>query len=187
MIKQLISAASITAALITPLQAAPYNIDPAHSFVTFKIQHLGMSWLHGGFNNVTGTVEYDADNADASSINMEIDTTSIDTNHAERDKHLRGSDFLEVEFYPTATFKSTSFVANETGGTMTGDLTIKDSTKSVSFDVSKIGEGADPWGGYRVGFSGTLDITRADFGIDYNLGPASASMELTLSVEAIRK
>ncbi len=142
--------------------------------------------MHGGFNTVSGSMDYDADNADTASINIEVDTASIDTNHAERDKHLRGGDFLEVEKYPTATFSSTRFVANETGGVISGDLTIRGMTKPVTFEVTKVGEGPDPWGGYRVGFTGTLDLLRSDYGIDYNLGPASASMEMTLSIEGIR-
>ncbi|MFT5259801.1 MAG: polyisoprenoid-binding protein YceI [Saprospiraceae bacterium] len=187
MINHLLTATALAAAISTPLYAAQYTLDPTHSFVTFKIQHLGTSWMHGGFNTISGSMEYDADDVGTAAINVDIDAASIDTNHAERDKHLRGSDFLEVESHPTATFNSTSFAVSDNGGTLTGDLTIKGMTNSVSFDVTKVGEGADPWGGYRVGFTGTLELTRADYGIDYNLGPASASMELTLSVEGIRK
>lgn len=187
MIKQLICAAGLVATLTAPLHAAQYTIDPTHTFVTFKIQHLGTSWMHGGFNTISGNMDYDADNSNAASINIEIDTASVDTNHAERDKHIRSGDFLDVDKYPTATFASTGFVATESGAMISGDLTIRGVTKPVNFEVTKVGEGADPWGGYRVGFTGTMNLIRADYGGNYNLGPASASMELTLSIEGIRK
>lgn len=187
MIKTLLTVASLSTVLALPIQAETYKIDPGHSFIEFKIQHLGYSWLHGRFNTIDGELIYDEDKPNDSGITLNIDPASIDTNHAERDKHMRSKDFLDVEKHTEAGFKSTSFTANEAGGTLVGELTLHGVTKEVTIDVTKIGEGDDPWGGYRVGFSGTTMLTRSDFDMGYNLGPASGSMELMLGIEGIRQ
>lgn len=168
-------------------QAAEFTVDPAHSFVRFKIQHLGYSWMWGGFNDVEGSFSYDAADPATASIDITIRTASIDTNHAERDKHLRSEDFLDVNKYPTATFKSTRFTPDGAGGTLEGELTLHGATRPIVIDVEKIGEGPDPWGGYRVGFLGKTSITRRDFGMSYNLGPKSESMLFELGIEGVRR
>lgn len=170
-------------------QAATYAIDTkgAHAFIQFKIKHLGYSWLLGRFNTFDGSFEYDAKSPEKSSITVEVDTRSVDSNHAERDKHLRGKDFLYVSKYPTATFKSTSFTPNAEGGTLKGDLTLHGVTKPIEIAVTKIGEGADPWGGYRVGFDGKTKLLLEDYNIKNILGPASAELELELYIEGIRQ
>lgn len=172
--------------------AAPerYVIDTegAHAFVQFRIKHLGYSWLYGRFNDFSGTFVYDEDDQTNSEVRVQIKTASLDSNHAERDKHLRGEDFLEVDKYPIATFESRSY--KETGfnkAVLEGDLTLKGITKPVSLEVQKIGSGPDPWGGYRRGFEGRVELVLADFGIDYNLGPASRKAEMILSIEGIRQ
>jgi polyisoprenoid-binding protein YceI len=169
------------------VQAAEYEIDPAHSFVRFKIQHLGYSWMWGGFNDVEGDFSYDAATAEASRIDLTIRTASVDTNHAERDKHLRSDEFLDVKRYPTATFKSTKFTPDGTGGKLEGELTLHGVTRTVVIDVEKIGEGPDPWGGYRAGFLGRTSLNRGDFDMPYDLGPKSESMDFELGIEGIRK
>jgi polyisoprenoid-binding protein YceI len=165
-------------------QAAEYAFDKkgAHQFVQFRVQHLGYSWLYGRFNDFDGTFSYDAAEPEKAKVSVKIDTSSVDTNHAERDKHLRGDDFLDVDKFPEATFESTSF----DGKTLKGDLTLHGVTKPVSISVEKIGEGEDPWGGYRAGFEGRTTFKMADFGIEKNLGPKSADVEMILSVEGIR-
>lgn len=114
----------------------------------------------------------------------------IDTEraHAERDKHLRSADFLDVNQYPEAQFVSTSYTPNGDGtATLDGELTLHGVTRPISIAVEKIGEGQDPWGGHRVGFSGETELQLKDFGIDYNLGPASETVYLGLEVEGIRQ
>lgn len=181
-------AAGLLAANTLPAAAADYKVDPAHSFVEFKTLHLGYSWLHGRFNTVEGSMKFDPSaGPEAQNIEVIIDTTSVDTNHAERDKHLRSADFLDVEKYPTATFKSTRYEGDENGGTLTGDLTLHGIAKPVSFEIKKIGEGDDPWGGYRTGFEGSYTLTRGDFGMEYNLGPGALDIEIGLYIEAIRQ
>lgn len=173
----------------SPLYAADYVIDTkgAHASIEFRISHLGTSWLTGRFNTFEGEFSYDAENPAASKINVDIDVTSFDSNHAERDKHIRGDEYLYVDKYPKANFKSTSFTPNAEGGVMKGMLTLYGTTKEIEIDVKKVGEGKDPWGGYRAGFSGTTEIKPADFGMTFNLGPASKVVYLDLNVEGIRK
>mgnify|MGYP000889728924 CR=1 FL=1 len=162
--------------------AAQYTVDPTHTFINFRVKHLGVSWLHGRFNDVTGTFDYDANNEAGSKITMNVNTASVDSNHAERDKHLRSDDFLSVDKYPTASFKSTSF----DGKSLKGELTLHGVTKPIAIDVTKLGEGKDPWGGYRAGFLGTYNLKRSDFGISYNLGPAAEVVEMEFNLEGIR-
>jgi polyisoprenoid-binding protein YceI len=192
--KKLLLTSALSAAMFmtaTHASAADYVIDTkgAHAFVNFKIKHLGYSWLHGRFNTFDGQFNYDAKNPNASQISVNIDTASLDSNHAERDKHLRGGDFLNVSKYPQASFKSTAIKFDQDGeeATVTGEFTLHGITKTISFEIDKIGEGKDPWGGYRVGFEGETSLKLADYGIDYDLGPASTHVDIGLFIEGIRK
>lgn len=176
--------------LFSPLHAADYVIDTqkAHAFIQFKIQHLGYSWLLGRFNKFDGHFSYDENNPAAASVVVNIDPASIDSNHAERDKHLRDKDFLYVSRYPEAKFVSTSFEEQGNGkARLTGDLTLRGVTRQVVIDVDYIGHGKDPWGGYRRGFAGSTTLTLKDFGIPMDLGPASQQVQLFLSIEGIRR
>ena len=182
----------LAAAIVLPVQALAekYVIDTegSHAFIQFRIQHLGYSWLSGRFNTFNGSFEYDENNPDKASVQVEIDVASIDSNHAERDKHLRSDEFLDVSKYPKASFVSTSFKDNGDGtAVLKGDFTLRGVTKPVTIAVEHVGHGSDPWGGYRRGFEGTTRIALADYGIKYNLGPKSKEVELTLSVEGIRQ
>ena len=188
---RVLGAAMLMASLV-PMQvsAETYLIDNkgAHAFIQFRIQHLGYSWLSGRFNDFSGSFEYDEKKPEAASVKVDIDVSSIDSNHAERDKHLRSKEFLEVDKYPKAGFVSTSFKENGDGtARLDGNLTLHGVTKPVTIAVEHVGHGPDPWGGYRRGFEGTTRIALADYGIDYNLGPKSKEVELTLSVEGIRQ
>lgn len=192
--KKLLLTSALSAAMFmtaTHASAADYVIDTkgAHAFVNFKIKHLGYSWLHGRFNTFDGQFNYDAKNPNASQISVNIDTASLDSNHAERDKHLRGGDFLNVSKYPQASFKSTTIKFDQDGeeATVTGEFTLHGVTKTISFEIDKIGEGQDPWGGYRVGFEGETSLKLADYGIDYDLGPASTHVDIGLFIEGIRQ
>ncbi|MCC5797541.1 MAG: YceI family protein [Methylophaga sp.] len=181
----------LASSLFLPAQAAEYVIDTekAHAFIDFRIQHLGFSWMSGRFNEFSGNFFWDADNPEASSIEVVINTNSIDTNFAERDRHLRSDDFLDVRRYPEARFVSTSVEVNEDGTMrMTGDFTLHGVTNPLVIEVEKVGEGTDPWGGYRAGFHGETSFTIADYGIDVTrLGPGSQEVYLVLSVEGIRQ
>ncbi|WP_205341900.1 YceI family protein [Denitrificimonas caeni] len=170
--------------------AADYVIDQEgqHAFVNFKISHLGYSWLYGTFKDFEGTFSYDQEQPEASNVNVTLRTASLDSNHAERDKHLRGADYLNTSKHPKATFASTRVLSTGEGtADIIGDLTLNGVTKEVLIHAEFIGEGNDPWGGYRAGFEGKTTLQLADFGIKANLGPASESVELTLSVEGVRQ
>lgn len=171
-------------------QAEDYVIDTKgmHAGITFRIQHLGYSWMYGRFNDFEGQFTYDEEKPEDAQIEVTIDTTSVDSNHAERDKHLRGEDFLAVDEFPEAKFVSTAYKPNGDGtGTLEGEFTLKGVTNPLSIDVEEIGAGKDPWGGYRRGFEGTTTFALADYGIDYDLGPASREVELMLSVEGVKQ
>ena len=187
-----LSLAAVTLLGLNSQQAygAQYKVDTAgaHAFINFKIKHLGYSWLHGRFNTFDGQFSYDVSKANEAAISIEIDTASIDSNHAERDKHLRGKDFLNVSKYPKATFKSTSITFdNEQKGVVTGLFTLHGVSKSIDFEIEKVGEGQDPWGGYRAGFMGKTRLKLADYGIDYDLGPASTHVDIELHIEGIKQ
>ncbi len=170
--------------------ADEYTLDKKgmHAAIQFKISHLGYSWVWGRFNDFDGSFSYDKNKPEASKIEMTVNTNSVDSNHADRDKHLRAEDVLDVAKYPQAKFTSTSYKQNEDGtGILEGDFTLHGVTKSITISVNLIGEGEDPWGGYRVGFEGSSKISLADYGIKINLGAAAKELELIFSIEGIRK
>ncbi|MES2822711.1 MAG: YceI family protein [Pseudomonadota bacterium] len=183
-----ISSASIFS---LPALADNYTIDTkgAHASINFSIKHLGYSVLTGRFNTFSGDFSYDPTKPEASTINVVIDTNSVDSNHAERDKHLRGKDFLNVEKFPQSSFVSKKVVAGSSKDSfdMVGDFTLNGVTKSITIAAKKVGEGKDPWGGYRAGFEGTTELKLKDFNIVFPLGPASETVKLSLHVEGVKK
>lgn len=189
---KLISSIALSIVFSVPslLQAADYVIDTekAHAFIQFRIKHLGYSWLLGRFNDFDGSFSYDETKPTASTVEVSIRTASIDSNHAERDKHLRGEEFLEVDRFPEATFVSTGYTENaDKTAVMTGNLTLHGVTRPVSIAVKPVGHGPDPWGGKRRGFEGTTRLKLTDYNIDFDLGPAAREVELFLSVEGIEQ
>lgn len=144
MITKKLTAYALAAAILLPAQvlADKYLIDTegTHAFIQFRIQHLGYSWLSGRFNTFSGTFDYDENNPDKASVQVDIDVASIDSNHAERDKHLRGDEFLDVKKFPRAKFESTSFSENGDGtAVLKGKLTLHGVTNPVTIDVQHIG------------------------------------------------
>jgi len=177
----------LTGAMFLPaVNAADYIIDNkgAHASINFKIKHLGYSWLTGRFDKFDGKFSYDPANVSASKIEVNIDTSSVNSNHAERDKHLRSDDFLDVSAFANAKFVSES-VTKKPGDKLEvkGVLTLHGVSKTITIDAQAVGEGKDPWGGYRAGFSGTTTIALTDFAIKMNLGPASTHVQLDLHIE----
>ena len=191
MLKNALAALVLGSALMGgQAMAADYAIDKQgqHAFVNFKISHLGYSWLYGTFKDFDGSFSFDAAKPQDSKVNVTLNTSSVDTNHAERDKHLRSGDFLNVSKHPTATFTSTSVKSTGEGtADITGDLTLNGVTKPVVIAAKFIGEGKDPWGGYRAGFEGSTKLKLKDFDIQKDLGPASQEVELIISVEGVRQ
>ena len=185
----LMAALAVALGIAMPAGAATYAIDDkgAHAFIQFKIKHLGYSWLLGRFNTFSGSFNYDEKNPAASSIQLKIETASVDSNHAMRDKHLRSKDFLMVDEYPQATFASTSFEEHGKEIVLKGKFTLHGVTKDIVIEGSHIGAGQDPWGGYRRGFEGHTTIKLKDYNIEKDLGPASQEVQLYFSIEGIRQ
>lgn len=172
------------------LSASDYVIDTqgSHAFIQFRIPHLGYSWLLGRFNTFEGRFSYDEQQPSAAWVEVKINTESIDSNHAERDKHLRSKDFLDAARFPETYFKSTAYEeSSPSTGVLFGDLTLHGVTRPITIDVRQIGSGPDPWGGYRRGFEGATSLRLKDYGIEFDLGPASEAVQLDLYVEGIRE
>lgn len=150
-----------------------WHLDPTHTEIGFQVRHL-MSKVRGKFESFEGTI-VTADDVTASSLNVSVDLTSINTGTADRDQHLRSADFFEVEKYPAMTFQSTGIKqVSDEEFVVTGDLTIKGVTKPVELEVEFLGEGGDPWGGTRAGVEAKGQISRKEFGIDFNIPVAGA-------------
>ncbi|MGD8711033.1 MAG: YceI family protein [Ectothiorhodospiraceae bacterium] len=148
---------------------ATYKIDPTHTFITFKTSHIGFAWIPGSFNEFEGQFKYDAEDRANSSAQFTVQTDSIDTHYATRDKHLRERDgLMEVAEFPTAKFVSTDYEpTGENTGKLKGDLTIKGETRPVTFDVKELAGREDPWGNFRRAFQATTEVSLTDFGITY--------------------
>jgi len=156
----------------TTAQAATrttWKIDPVHSHIEFSVRHLMITTVKGRFTGVDGTVVIDDANPADSEVTVRIDASTIDTREPQRDAHLRSADFLDVEKFPSLTFKSTR-VSDRKGSdfTLTGDLTIHGVTREVALAVTEEGRGADPWGGERAWFSATTKINRKYYGLTWN-------------------
>jgi polyisoprenoid-binding protein YceI len=154
-----------------------------HVFITFKASHLGYSYILGHFEDFEGSFSHDPTKPESSSVTVTIDAKSLDTDHAERDKHLRGSDYFDVDAHPKVIFTSSSYSGSATGGTLTGELNLRGVSKTVDLAVNKIGEGDDPWGGYRSGFEGNVILNAGDYGFPAWIG----DVEVYLVVEGVRQ
>ena len=183
------------ALLLTALAALPassvlaesYTVDPAHTYVSFAINHLGFSTMRGKFNQQSGSLEYDPA-AKSASVTIEIDAGSIDTGHVKRDEHLSSPDFLNVVENPTITFKSTK--VGWSGGKMssvTGDLTVMGVSKPVTLKVTSIVCGEHPFNKKQVcGFDAEASIKRSDFGVNYGLPAIGEVLDLNIELEAFK-
>jgi len=150
------------------IPAGTWSIDASHSEVGFSVRHVMISKVKGKFETFEGTLTI-AENPLESTVSVEVDLSSINTSDETRDNHLRSADFFEVETTPKMTFTSTKVEPSGSDYKVTGDLTVKGVTKSVVLDLEFNGVGADPWGGTRAGFSAQTEISRKDFGIDFNI------------------
>ncbi|MYL24289.1 YceI family protein [Vreelandella massiliensis] len=194
MLKKTAVATAIAAASLVPLsqaQADTYVIDTEgqHAFVQFKISHLGFSYILGNFEEFSGEFTYDPENLEDASVEMEVQIDSLNSNHAERDRHILSDDFLNAGEYPTASFTSTGFeLTGDNEGIVTGDLTLHGETQEIEMPVSLVGEGSDPWGNYRAGFEGSTTLKLSEFGMDMSAFPeVMHELELYVTFEGIRQ
>ena len=146
-----------------------FVVDQAHSAVGFEVKHMMVSKVKGQFGSYTADVEAaDLTDLTTASIAFKIDVASIDTRNEDRENHLKSADFFDVENYPTIDFKSTNITRDGDDYKVTGDLTIKDVTKPVTFDVEYGGKGTNPWGVEVYGFEAAAKVNREEFGLTWN-------------------
>ena len=159
---------AVTPTTIPGYVAGIWDIDSAHSDVSFSVRHMMVSKVRGRFNNVSGRLVTAADLLN-SSVTADIDVNSFDTGNAQRDEHVRSADFLHAAQYPTMTYRSTEIRRDGDDLVVDGELTLHGIARQVPLTLEVTGFGPDPYGGTRVGVSATTKINRKDFGIDTDL------------------
>ncbi|WP_042455691.1 YceI family protein [Neobacillus dielmonensis] len=146
-----------------------WALDPAHSSVDFSVRHMMIANVKGTFNSFNAVIEADPADLTTASIEFTVETSSVDTRNADRDGHLVSADFFDVENHPTMTFKATNIEKTDEGEyKVTGDLTLRGVTKQETFEVTFEGQGKDPWGNEKAGFSATGSLNRSDYGLVWN-------------------
>jgi len=179
----------------TAATAVAYTIDPAHSGAGFKIRHLMIAYIRGGFSSVTGDVIIDPANPANTKINASINAASLLTHDEKRDAHVKGADFLDAAKYPTITFVSKKVTSEgKNHWKVVGDLTLRGVTKEATLDVDSAGvESKDPWGNLRTGAEATTVIKRSDYGLTFNAPLETGGVMLSdevhihLDIELIKK
>lgn len=177
------------ATLNPALAAEKYEFDKAHTQILFFVSHLGFSMSEGEFLEYDGELIIDRENPENSSVDVTIQTESIDMDHEKWEEHMKNEDFFHVTEFPTMTFESTNVeVTGENTAQLTGDLTLLGTTNPVTLDVVHNKSGENPFSGkYIAGFSATGQLLRSEFGMDYGLPGIGDEVEIRLEVEAIRK
>jgi polyisoprenoid-binding protein YceI len=158
----------VIGSVVASTAADTYTIDKSHSSIQFSIKHLVISKVRGGFNEFSGTIQYDEADMTKSSVEVLIQSASIDTRDEKRDAHLKSPDFFDTEKYPEITFKSKAIKKADDGYILFGDLTMHGVTKEVSIPFTFSGMITDPWGKSRLGASGELEINRQDYGVSWS-------------------
>ncbi len=167
-----------------------YSIDPTHSSASFQVRHLGLSKVRGGFESFSGTVDI-AEDPTQSSVAVSLDAASFTTGNDDRDGHVKSPDFLDVETFPTLSYRSTGVRQDGGDWKVDGELTVKDVTRPVTLDVDFEGAGDDPWGNGRIAFSAETEIDRDDFGITWNQALETGgvlvgkAVKITIDVQAV--
>lgn len=165
-----------------------WQIDNAHSHISFRVRHMMISRVRGEFTEFDGTIDFDENNPEQTDVEVSIDAASIDTREEDRDEHLRSEDFLHVEKYPTIDFRSKHVnLIDEENAKLVGDLTIRGETNEVALDVSYQGMAQSPWGTMSAGFAATTTINRKEWGLTWNqaleTGGFLVGDELTVDIE----
>lgn len=170
-----------------------YRIDPAHSRIGFSARHAMVTKVRGAFNEYDGTGYFDAENPSQSRFDITIKAESIDTRNADRDAHLKGNDFFDMENFPEIRFRSTSVEpAGDSNYRVSGDLTIKGVTLPVRFDLELTGSAVDPFGNHRIGLEGKTTVNRKDWGVNFNVALeaggvlVSEKVDLEFEVSAVK-
>ena len=180
----------VLSAPVCPLAEAAetYVVDATHTSALFRVSHFGISFVTGAFTDVSGTIVADRENPGHSSVEIMIQTASVNTHLKKRDDHLRSPDFLDVKKYPTMSFKSSRIKElRDNVYEVTGSFALHGVTKIITTKATFIGETDVPWGQHRAGFETSFSINRTDYGMDKLLKPAGDKVQITLLVEAMRK
>jgi polyisoprenoid-binding protein YceI len=170
-----------------------WQIDPAHTLVEFSAKHMMFTTVKGRFTGVGGTIVDDLEDHSRSSVEVEIDAASITTGDAQRDAHLLSPDFLDVEHYPSISFRATRIEGTRHQFRLTGDLTIRGTTRPVTLEAELTGTGKNPWGKQVAGFTATGQINRKDFGLNWNVALeaggllVSDTVKISLDVQAVKQ
>lgn len=163
-------------------------LDPSHSLAEFSVKHMMIATVKGSFGGIEGVLYADLPDFTTAQVEASVDPATVDTREAQRDQHLKSADFFDVEKFPKLTFKSKRVEAAGGDYRMVGDLTIRDVTREVAFDVTFEGTGKDPWGNERAGFSATGKVDRKDFGLQWNAmletGGVLVGDQVKISLEA---
>ncbi|CAI9404089.1 YceI family protein [Aestuariimicrobium sp. T2.26MG-19.2B] len=164
-----------------------FALDPSHTRIGFVTRHAMVTKVRGSFDEFEGTASGNGQDASSASVNVTINAASFDSRNEQRDGHVKSADFLDVEKYPTITFASTNVAINGNDLVVTGDLTVKDVTRSISIPFEFTGAATDPFGNERIGFEGSTKISRKDFGLTWNAaletGGVLVSDDVTLELE----
>ena len=165
-----------------------WTLDPAHTTVEFTAKHMMITTVKGRFAEVQGTIVADEQNLANSDVSVTMNAASIDTRSDQRDAHLRSADFLDVENFPEVTFRSTKIEGTKEEFTLTGDLTIRGTTRPITLDVTFEGTGKDPWGATKSAFSAKGKFDRRDYGLTWNValetGGILVSNDVRINIEA---
>lgn len=174
--------------VVSPLVAANYTVDPAHTSVVFKINHLDIGYIYGMFLEKEGTIHYKPEKPEDTSISLSVEAGSVFTGVKKRDNHLRGADFLNAKQHPKITFETTSVEkTDENTLKVTGDFTLRGITRTLTTDVKLTGSGKGPQGNFRRGFKTSFDVNRLEHNVDYMPEGLGENVKITVSGEAIRK
>jgi polyisoprenoid-binding protein YceI len=179
--------AFITEVVLSANAADTFKVDPVHSFVLFSVQHLGIANTYGRFNDISGMVVFDKDNPSKSSVELLVQVESLDTHNSIRDRSVKSPDFFDAKQFPTMTFKSTKVEGSGDTFKVSGDLTIHGVTKPLTVEFRKGGEGKGVFGEMRGGGETHFTIRRSDFGMNFQQGAVGDEVNITLSLEGIKK
>ncbi|CAN7336624.1 YceI family protein [Peribacillus frigoritolerans] len=163
-------------------------VDPTHSAIEFSVKHMMIAKVKGSFNKFEASILANPSDLTTAEIDFTVDVASIDTRNADRDNHLRSADFFDVEKNPTLTFKSTKIVkTDEDEYDVTGNVTLNGVTQEETFSITFEGQGKDPWGNEKAGFSGKGKVKRSDYGLTYNAALETGGVligdQITLTIE----
>jgi polyisoprenoid-binding protein YceI len=175
------------------MSKSTWVLDPSHSVVEFTVKHMMIATVKGRFTTVEGTIEADPADLTTAQFTGQVPVATISTADAQRDAHLRSADFFDAENYPTLTFKSAKIERDGDGYKLVGDLTIRDVTKTVTWDLTYEGTGKDPWGGERIAFSAETKIDRREYGLKWNAALEAGGVlvgdqvKIAVYLEAVKK